>query len=103
MEFSRPRPVREYRRFLPSKIAMTGTDPNGKIYEFMKKDIVKPLIRPKLFEDFNIKNPNYKHNELYNTRMNPPEKWSLDTVARAPDWERLPKIQQFKTYYFPPE
>ena len=35
--------------------------------------------------------------------MNENSKWALDTIARAPTYETLPKVQQFKTYYFPPK
>jgi hypothetical protein len=102
-EFNRPRPQREYRRFLETKIALTGMDPDGKIKEFINKDIIKPVTRPSLYEDFNIKSPNYKHNDLYNTRPNNNSKWALNPSCRAPNYETLPKIQPYQTYYFPPK
>ena len=79
-------------------------DPHGTLTEFIKKDIVIPLHRKNLFTDFfDIKSPSYKHNDLIKTKMNENSKWALDTIARAPNYETLPKVQQFKTYYFPPK
>ena len=103
-EFNNPRPIRQYRRFLPTKKALSGMDPHGTLTEFIKKDIVIPLHRKNLFTDFfDIKSPSYKHNDLIKTKMNENSKWALDTIARAPTYETLPKVQQFKTYYFPPK
>jgi len=102
-EFSRPRPEREYRRLPEAKKAMTGVDPCGKIQEFMNKDIIRPLSRPSLYSYFDIKNPNYKHNDMYNTKPNENTKWALNTIARAPNFETLPKVQPYQTYYFPPK
>ena len=102
-EFSRPRPQREYRRFPETKVALSGKDPNGKIQEFINKDIIRPLTRPSLYESFNIKNPYYKHIDLYNTKPNSNTKWALGTSCRAPNYDSLPKVQPFQTYYFPPK
>ena len=103
-EFNNPRPIRQYRRFLPTKKALSGMDPHGTLTEFIKKDIVIPLHRKNLFTDFfDIKSPSYKHNDLIKTKMSENSKWALDTIARAPNYETLPKVQQFKTYYFPPK
>ena len=103
-EFSRPTPSREYQRFLPTKKALSGMDANGTFSEFMKKDIVSPLYRRSLYTTFfDIKSPFYKHNSLYNTKMNENSKWALNTVARAPTFDNLPKLQPFKNYYFPPK
>ena len=102
-EFNRPRPEREYRRFPETKKALSGIDPSGKIQEFINKDIIKPLTRPSLYENFNIKNPNYHHNKLYKTKINDNAKWALSTSCRAPNYDSLPKVQPFKNYYFPPK
>jgi len=102
-EFTRPRPEREYRRFLETKKALSGMDPDGKIKEFINKDIIRPLSRPSLYDNFNIKNPNYKHNDLYKTKPNSNTKWAINATCRAPNYETLPKVQPFKTYYFPPK
>ena len=103
-EFTRPRPSREYRRFIPTKKALTGMDPQGTITEFIKKDIIAPIHRESLYTTFfDIKSPFYKHNDLYKTRMNENSKWAVNTAARAPTYDTLPKVQPFKTYYFPPK
>ena len=102
-EFTKPRPVREYQRFLKTKQALSGSDIKGNLLEFYNKDIIKPMNRPSLYENFNIKNPNYKHNSLYNTKPNENSKWAINTVARANSIENLPKVQQFENYYFPPK
>ena len=102
-EFTRPRPEREYRRFPETKKALSGMDPSGKIQEFINKDIIRPLSRPSLYDHFNIKLPNYKHNELYNTKPNDNSKWAINTACRAPNFETLPKVQPYRTYYFPPK
>ena len=102
-EFTRPKPERVYRRFPDTKIALSGKDPNGKIQEFINKDIIRPLSRPSLYDNFNIKLPNYNHNDLYKTKPNDNTKWAINTVCRAPNFETLPKVQAYKTYYFPPK
>ena len=102
-EFTRPRPEREYRRFPETKKALSGMDPSGKIQEFINKDIIKPLVRPSLYENFNIKNPNFKHIDLYKTKPNNNSKWAMNVICRAPNYDALPKVQPFQTYYFPPE
>ena len=102
-EFNKPRPVREYQRFLKTKIALSGGDISGTLLEFYNKDIIKPLTRPSIYDNFDIKNPNYKHNSLYNTKPNENSKWAINTVARANSIENLPKVQQFENYYFPPK
>ena len=103
IDFGSPRPVREYKRFLSFRESLTGFDPHFKITNIINKDIIKPMKRPYLYDNYNIKSPNYKHNNLYKTRMNKETKWAIGTVARAPDYDRLPKKQQFKIYNFPPE
>ena len=102
-EFTRPRPEREYRRFPETKKALSGMDPSGKIQEFINKDIIRPLSRPSLYDHFNIKLPNYKHNDLYKTKPNDNSKWAINTACRAPNFETLPKVQPYRTYYFPPK
>lgn len=97
------RPSRSYRRFAPNKLADQGFDPMACKLEFLKKDIIKPLQRPNIYEKFNIKSPKYIHTEMYKTRMQENTKWALETVKRSPTFENLPKVQPFKTYYFPPE
>lgn len=77
---------REYRRFKKEKVADTGEDPNGAIFEFIKNDIVRPLERPK---------PPTERVSI-NT-----DKWAVGTAKNCSSLERLPKIQQYKDYYFP--
>jgi hypothetical protein len=94
-EFGKCRPVREYTRFPKTRVALTGMDFTGTFSDFIYKDQIAPLKRPNLYSQENIKN-----NNLIDKQK---EKWALQTTARAPDFERLPKFQQYKTYYFPPE
>jgi len=102
-EFTRQRPEREYRRFPETTKALSGMNPNGKILEFINKDIIKPLIKPSLYDNFNIKSPKFIHTDLFNTKPNKISKWAINTACRAPNFETLPKVQPFKTYYFPPK
>lgn len=103
-EFTRPRPAREYTRFLQTKKALSGMDPSGTLSEFFNRDIITPLHRESLYSTFyDIKSPYFKHNSLYKTRKNENSKWALDTIARAPNYQCLPKVQPFKNYYFPPK
>ena len=102
-EFTRPRPEREYRRFPETKKALSGMDPSGKNQEFINKDIIRPLSRPSLYDHFNIKLPNYMHNDLYKTKPNDNSKWAINTACRSPNFETLPKVQPYRTYYFPPK
>ena len=97
-DFFTPKPIKSYERF-PSNYNSI----NNKFFNFIKKDMIKPLSRPSIYEKFDIKSPNYKHIDIYQTKMNKKTKWALGTVARAPNWDTLPKKQQFKNYYFPPE
>ena len=103
-EFTKPRPIREYTRFPKTKISLSGLDVSGNLLEFINKDTIRPLTRPNLYENFDIKNKkNLKSIDIYATHPNPPTKWALNTAARAPNYESLPKLQPFQTYYFPPE
>ena len=103
-EFRKPNPVREYTRFPKTKIALTGLDAKGNYLEFIEKDIIHPLIRPCLYENFDIKNEKNKDNKIkFSSSPNSPTKWALKTEKRAPNYESLPKIQQFQIYYFPPQ
>ena len=103
IEFGTPRLMKKNNRFISFRESQTGIDPYFKYTNFIQKDIIKPMERPSLYELFDIKSPNYKHNNLYNTKKNKGTKWAIRTVARAPDEEKLPKKQQFKIYYFPPQ
>ena len=103
-EFTKPRPIREYTRFPKTKVALSGMDVSGNFLEFMNKDIIHPLTRPCLYENYDIKNiKNLKSDDIYANHPNSPTNWALNTVARAPNYESLPKIQPFQTYYFPPK
>jgi hypothetical protein len=94
-QFTTPQPVRDYKRLSSAKIANSGRDPNGAFIEFISKDIITPLKRNNLYlkfeEDFKTQRPLTSN------------KWALNTIKRAPNYETLPKFQQFKTYYFPPQ
>ena len=103
LEFQTPHPVREYKRFLSYRVSQTGISPEYKYIEFRKKDFIRPLERPSLYDKLNIKTENYNHNNLINSTKNKKIKWALGTVARAPDEDKLPKRQEFKNYYFPPK
>ena len=102
-DFSRPKPIREYRRFPETKKACSGIDVEGSVREFINKDTIRPISKPYLYENFNIKNPKYKHIDLIKTKKNNNEKWAIHTTKRAPNYETLPIVQQFKKYYFPPK
>jgi hypothetical protein len=101
-EFTKPRPAREYTRFPKTKVALSGMDVSGNLLEFIHKDIIKPLIRPTLYEEYDIKSSK-NINEGSTSGPNPQTKWALKSAARAPNYEYLPKIQPFQTYYFPPQ
>ncbi len=55
----------------------------------MIKDIVSPLEKPKEAA-YNIEFKNDRSRE-----------WCLHTIKHASSPDRIPKIQQFKDYYFP--
>lgn len=96
--FNTPAPIRPYERFIPTKIALTGVDPNGKINEFISNDIIHPLKRPDLYyQTFTIQNK-----EKYNKNENC-MRWALKTTARCNDYKSLPKLQPFTSYYLPPK
>lgn len=84
--YGHPKPVREYKRFRKEKVADTGSDPNGAILEFIKNDIVRPLERLK---------PPPERISLDT------EKWAVGTEKQCSSIEKLPKVQQYKDYYFP--
>jgi hypothetical protein len=82
--YGKPKPVREYKRFIKDKQADTGFDPQGCFIEFMKKDIIKPLDRPK--DPLPI--------------LVAIDRWAINTEKKCPIEEKVPKVQQFKEYNF---
>jgi hypothetical protein len=83
--YGKPKPVKDYKRFIKDKIADTGLDTKGAIIEMMKNDIIRPLERPqKIRERTNIDT----------------EKWALQVQKNCTSIDHLPKIQQYKDYYF---
>ena len=103
IEFITHRPVKGYQRFISLRESLIGENPYFKYIHFRKKDGIKPMERPSLYENFNGKNTLYKQNTFYNTKKNKEIKWALGTTKKAPNENILPKKQQFKTYYFPPK
>lgn len=89
--YNHAKPSRDYRRFPQEKIYGTGVDYNGNYQHFMSKDIIHPLEKPNLYET-----PNDNKRPLS-------VKWSLKTTKNPPNFEKLPKFQQFKEYFFPPQ
>lgn len=70
------------------RIAESGTDPKGALVEFIGKDVIKPLNRPKIEE--------YKN---FNNTFT--DKWALCTTKNCSNPVQVPKIQQYKEYNFP--
>ena len=94
--FDKPRPMRPYERFVPTKIALTGIDPSGNINEFISNDIIHSMRKPNLYtKTFKVDNSNK------NIDMN--NRWALRTIAKCNDRKSLPKMQPFVSYYFPPK
>ena len=62
-----------------------GLLPSKSIEEFMRKDIIKPLQRKSLY------------NQIYRPSI---KTWALQTDKSCPIRENLPKVQQYKNYYF---
>ena len=94
--FNKPRPMRPYERFIPTKIALTGVDPSGNINEFISNDIIHPMKRPNLYiKTFWVDNSK-KNIDMDN-------RWALKTTAKCNDRKSLPKLQPFVSYYFPPK
>jgi len=94
--FNKPRPMRPYERFIPTKIALTGVDPSGNINEFISNDIIHPMKRPNLYiKTFSVDNSK-KNIDMDN-------RWALKTTAKCNDRKSLPKLQPFVSYYFPPK
>ena len=94
--FNKPRPMRPYERFIPTKIALTGVDPSGNINAFISNDIIHPMKRPNLYiKTFSV------DNSKKNIGMD--NRWALKTTAKCNDRKSLPKLQPFVSYYFPPK
>ena len=94
--FNKPRPMRPYERFIPTKKALTGVDPSGNINEFISNDIIHPMKRPNLYiKTFSV------DNSKKNIGMD--NRWALKTTAKCNDRKSLPKLQPFVSYYFPPK
>lgn len=70
------------------RIAESGNDPKGALVEFIRKDVIKPMIRPKIEE----------YNNFNNTFT---DKWALCTTKNCSNQEQVPKMQQYKEYNFP--
>lgn len=75
-----------YERFIPEKYANTGYDPNGKIIEFINKDVIRPIRRPDVYEK---REKNIHRNQ-----------WAIDTTKICSSPNKLPKKQIFKEYNF---
>lgn len=103
IEFSLPRPVKEYKRFMTFRKSPADPEPASFLIDFMKKDNNKPLCRPSLYEKFNIKSKNNNHNNLHNIKKNSNKKWSLGTKLNITHEKNLPERQKFKEYYFSPK
>jgi hypothetical protein len=84
--YGKPKPVREFHRFLKDKIANTGSDPKGNYSEFIKNDLIKPITRSR---------------EPLPKIETTSQKWALRTDKNCPSEEKVPRIQQFKEYFFP--
>ena len=89
--FYQPKPTREYNRFPEARIANSGTDRNGVYTEFISKDIIRPLERPNLYDQFS------------KPQRPSSVKWSLRTTKMPTSFETLPKYQQYKEYHIPPK
>jgi len=87
--FGKPKPEREYKRFIKMKIADSGIDTQSSYKEFNKKDIIAPLERN--FDDV------YKHG----IKLDRTDQWALSTVKTSANPIHIPKIQQYSDYYFP--
>ena len=94
--FNKPRPMRPYERFIPTKIPLTGVDPSGNINEFISNDIIHPMKRPNLYIKTFSEDNSKKNIDMDN-------RWALKTTARPNDYKSLPKLQPFTSYYFPPK
>lgn len=90
-EFNAPHPVRDFKRFFPEQIADTGINPSNNYKTFIKKDLIHPLQRDRttLYQKTAYDLP---------LRRN---KWSLNYEVTCPSEAYLPKIQQYREYYFP--
>lgn len=75
-----------YERFVPEKQANTGHDPDGKIKEFINKDVIRPISKPEIYE----KKVSFTHTN----------RWALDTTKICTSPSRLPKKQIFKEFNF---
>jgi hypothetical protein len=80
------KPVKPFNKYAKSKVANTGFDPQTAFIEFINKDISKPLEKPK---------------PLAPILEIPQEKWAVGTVKKSASIEKVPKLQQYKNYYFP--
>jgi hypothetical protein len=80
------KPVRDFTKLMNIKVANSGFDTKGAFTEFMNNDVIRPLSRP---------NP-------YLPRLETPiDSWALKTDKNAAIIESVPKLQQYKDYYFP--
>ena len=103
-------------------ISKIGQKPEQAFIEFINHDIIKPLQRRNIYSAINfpnqqnhnrsnsniinnnnINNNNKSNNINYKFNQRPlTSKWALGTTTPPINWETLPKQQQFKQYYFPP-
>ena len=109
-------------------ISKIGQKPEQAFIEFVNHDIIKPLQRRNIYSAMNFPNPqsrnhsnsnrinNNNNNTTNNNNNNKSNninykfyqrpltsKWALGTTTPPINWETLPKKQQFKQYYFPPD
>lgn len=90
--FSTISPVKPFNRFIKPKISNTGVDPAQTFLNFIHKDIPKPYQSQ--LSPFSTTDKNSIKIEIENT------KWSIGTTCNCRKKEFLPKLQQFKNYYF---
>jgi hypothetical protein len=94
-----------------NKKLQSGAKSDQAFIEFINKDIIKPLHRRNLYSALNHRTPPLMNNNNiinhYYTNPNSQRpltsKWAIGTIAPPINWETLPKKQQFKRYYFPPD
>ncbi len=89
--FNKPRPMRPYERFIPTKIALTGVDPSGNINEFISNDIIHPMKRPNLYIKTFLVDNSKKNIDMDN-------RWALKTTAKCNDRKSLPKLQTIENF-----
>lgn len=86
-------PIRPYKRFIPTMVADSGISSSKCIENFMNNELIKPYPGGQSLT--------YKQTSPNSSMDDRRDKWALNTQVICSTEGNLPKVQQYKSLYFP--